>query len=201
MQEDLPDCILTKLYELLPRREGLLAATYEKRCKSAAYEIALLARIVCRDAELVAASTPRTICQREEMALRKFARSLNALATGLSLGKSDGTSNLLCSALTAAGRDPEAMREELEGMYWNVLGACADLPYPAELSRQMLMDALGWVCYDLTRLRRLSSSETSGFPAFAYAMFEAMQMEAPDEHLIQTTCEFITRELEARQGL
>lgn len=199
MRDDLLDRILAKLCELLPRQEGLLAATYEKRCKCAADEIAWLGNIVLSDVELVPASTPRTISQREEKVLRKFAGSLKALASELSFCESAGSSNLLCGTLVAAGREPEAMREELDGMYWNVLSACANLAYPVELSRQMLMDALGWVYYDLTG-EPPSRPETGGFPAFACRMFEAMQIEIPSDHLIQKTCEFITRELEARLG-
>ncbi len=131
MPDDLLDRVLTKLCELLPCQEGLLAATYKKRCKSAADEITWLANIVSSKVELVPASTPRTISQREEKVLRKFAGSLKALAGGLIFCESNGPSNLLCSTLTAAGRDPEAMRMELDGMYWNVLAACANLAYPA----------------------------------------------------------------------
>jgi len=199
MPDDLLDRVLTKLCELLPRQEGLLAATYKKRCKSAADEVTWLANIVRSEVELVPASIPRTISQREEKVLRKFAGSLKALAGGLSFCESAGSSNLLCSTLTAAGRDPEAMREELDGMYWNVLTACANLAYPAELSRQILMDALGWVYYDLTG-EPPSRPKTGGFPAFACSMFEAMRIETPPGHLIQKTCEFIKRELEARVG-
>ncbi len=196
---DLLDRVLTKLRELLPRREGMPAATYKRRCESAADEIAWLANIVQTQVELVPSGTSPTIVAQEEKVLHKFAGSLKALASGLSFRESAGSSNLLCSTLTAAGRDPEAMRVELDGMYWNVLTACANLTYPAELSRQILMDALCWVYYDLTG-EPPSRPKTGGFPAFACGMFEAMRIETPSNHLIQKTCEFIKRELEARVG-
>ena len=147
----------------------------------------------------VPANTPPEISQQEEKVLRKFAGSLKALASELSFCESAGSRYLLCNTLSAVGRNPEAMREELDGMYWNVLSACANLAYPAELSRQILMDALGWVYYDLTG-EPPSRPKTGGFPAFARSMFEALGIETPSSHLIQKTCEFIARELEARLG-
>jgi len=196
---DLLDRVLTKLRELLPRREGMPAATYKRSCESAADEITWLANIVQTEVKLVPAGTPRTIAPREEKVLHKFAGSLKALACGLSFCESAGSSNLLCSALTAAGRNPEAMRQELDGMYWNVLTACANLAFPEELSRQILMGALGWVYYDLTG-EPPGRPKAGGFPAFARGMFEAMRIETPCNHLIRETCEFIERELEARLG-
>jgi hypothetical protein len=196
MRNGQPDRILTKLCEFLPRQEVLPTATYEKRCECAAEEIAQLANIVRSE---VPANTPPEISEQEEKVLRKFAGNLKVLASELISCRSAGSSNLLCSALMVAGRNPEDMRVLLDGMYWNVLNACANLPYPAELSRQMLMDALGWVYYELT-CERPSSSEIGRFPAFACGMFEAIQIETPSDHLIRKTCEFITRELEARLG-
>jgi hypothetical protein len=199
MPDDLLDRVLTKLRELLPHREGMPAATYKSRSESAANEIAWLANVVQTEAESVPAGTPCTIAPREEKVLRKFAGSLKALASGLSFYESAGSSNLLCNALTAAGRFPEAMRRELDGMYWSVLTACAALARPEELSRQMLMDALGWVYYDLTG-EPPGMPKAGGFPAFTCGMFEAMRIETPRNPLIQQTCEFINRELEARLG-
>ncbi|MGO9171423.1 MAG: hypothetical protein ACLP7P_05605 [Rhodomicrobium sp.] len=204
--DGLLDRVLTKLHELLPRRESMPAATYKKRSESAANEIAWLANIAQTEVELVPAGTPRTmalreetIALREEKVLRKFAGSLKALASGLSFCDSAGSTNLLCSALTGSGLEPDAMRQELDGMYWSVLTACANHTYPAELSRQILMDALGWVYYDLTG-EPPGRPKAGGFPAFARGMFEAMRIKTPLNHLIQKTCEFIKRELEARVG-
>jgi hypothetical protein len=196
MRDNLLDCIQTKLCELLPGKEGLLAATGKNRCKCAADEIAWLANIVRSE---VPADRHSVISQQEEKVLRKFAGHLKALASELSFRESAGSRNLLCSALTAASRDPETMRVVLDGMHWNVLTACANLAYPADLATHVLMDALGWVYYDLTG-EPPSRPKTGGFPAFARGMFEALRIETPSNHLIEKTCEFITRELEARLG-
>src|SRR5258708_5437679 len=153
----------------LPRRQDISDVEYEKRVALASAEAARLANIVHSDVQLVPVGTPREISREEVKALRKFAAGLEALTVSLSL------SEPLCCALAGAGLEPEAMRERLDEMLGSALAAYVNAEpqkrgRPAELSRQILMDALAGAYSGLTGKKPRRSEKEGGFLAFARGM-------------------------------